>query len=197
MAAALVGSLRATDRVGRLGGEEFLIVAPQTDANGALALGERVRQAVEQTTITYNGETIPLTVSIGFAVAEVGVGADIASLEHAAAAALAAAKERGRNRVEVHRLDNSSSPIPSSTPARETVQFSNTVLPNGKCVRQLREDHCWTQEELARRADVSKRTIEYVETSKRVRRETIHAVAKALRVSSDRLLSPLCAETIS
>ena len=69
LARALVGALRTTDRAGRLGGEEFLVVAPQTDVDGAAALAERIRAAVERTPVHYNGQAIRLTVSVGFAVA--------------------------------------------------------------------------------------------------------------------------------
>jgi diguanylate cyclase (GGDEF)-like protein len=94
---ALVGSLRSADRVGRFGGEEFLVVAPQTDQHGATALAERLRAAVGQTPICYHGQAIAVTISIGFAVVEAGKAADCNELRHLAAAALAAAKEAGRN----------------------------------------------------------------------------------------------------
>ncbi len=101
LARALVGALRTTDRVGRLGGEEFLVVAPQTDVDGAAALAERIRAAVERTPVYYNGQAIRLTVSVGFAVAGRSERADFKGLLGIAAAALATAKAAGRNRAVV------------------------------------------------------------------------------------------------
>jgi diguanylate cyclase (GGDEF)-like protein len=99
---ALAGSLRGVDRVGRVGGEEFLIVAPQADLAGATALAERVREAVTETPVYYNSKQIGLTVSLGFAVAE---GSDkdkpdLATLWRAADEALVEAK-LNRNRAVV------------------------------------------------------------------------------------------------
>jgi diguanylate cyclase (GGDEF)-like protein len=101
LARTLTGSLRTVDSVGRIGGEEFLVVAPETAVEGAGALAERIRATVEQTRITYNEETIAVTVSIGFAVAEVGVATDYDQMKHVAASALAEAKAAGRNRCVV------------------------------------------------------------------------------------------------
>jgi diguanylate cyclase (GGDEF)-like protein len=97
LAQALSGSLRAADRVGRIGGEEFLVVSPQTDVAGATALAERLRATVAQAPISYNDQPIALTVSIGFAVIDTRAIADYNRLKHVAAEALAEAKMAGRN----------------------------------------------------------------------------------------------------
>lgn len=104
LAQALSSSLRATDRVGRVGGEEFLVLSPQTDLAGAKALAERLRTTVAQTPIFYKGQTIAVTVSIGFAVADAGTPADIRRLKHIAAEALFKAKTAGRNRSIIRTL---------------------------------------------------------------------------------------------
>jgi diguanylate cyclase (GGDEF)-like protein len=101
LARTFTACLRTVDSVGRIGGEEFLIVAPETNLDGAAHLGERIRAAVEDSTFYYHNEPIRVTVSIGFAVAEAGVAADYDKLKHYAAAALAAAKSQGRNRCVV------------------------------------------------------------------------------------------------
>ena len=68
-------------------------------------LGRRdVISRVAATPITYQGQQIQLTVSIGFAVAEAGVPTDQEKMLEAAAAALNDAKHLGRNRCEVRRL---------------------------------------------------------------------------------------------
>jgi diguanylate cyclase (GGDEF)-like protein len=58
---------RSNDVVCRLGGEEFLIIAPNTDGNTALLLGERIRSAIEKTQCKKLAQHPPMTVSIGVA----------------------------------------------------------------------------------------------------------------------------------
>jgi diguanylate cyclase (GGDEF)-like protein len=93
--------VREVDSVGRVGGEEFLVLARETGAEGACVLAERIRATVEQSHVDYQGQRIRITVSVGFAVAEVGVPAEYDELTRLAAAALDHAKRSGRNRCEV------------------------------------------------------------------------------------------------
>ncbi|MBM4070342.1 MAG: diguanylate cyclase [Planctomycetes bacterium] len=95
---ALLGSLRTVDLLGRIGGEEFLVIAPETTMEGAVVLGERIRTTIEKTGFSYNDEPISVRVSLGFAVADAGVTAYYEQMKHIAAAALAEAKITGRNR---------------------------------------------------------------------------------------------------
>lgn len=96
-------NLRSLDAVGRMGGEEFAILLPETDADGALLAAERIRAETEA--MTAEEKDVPaFTVSIGVATLterpaenETGV-AD--RLFARADQALYRAKERGRNRVE-------------------------------------------------------------------------------------------------
>jgi diguanylate cyclase (GGDEF)-like protein len=101
LARILSASLRTVDSVGRVGGEEFLVVCPETNQDGAVILGERIRATVERSPAHYNGQDIPMTVSIGFAVLEIGVTADYDRVRHVAAEALSQAKTEGRNRSVV------------------------------------------------------------------------------------------------
>ena len=94
-------AIRATDALGRVGGEEFMVVAPATDAAGTEVLAERLRAAVAGGGTVYHGETIQMTVSVGFAVAPAGVPVGYEPLREAAAAALHQAKATGRNRCVV------------------------------------------------------------------------------------------------
>lgn len=98
VAQALHQSLRSEDHLGRVGGDEFQVIAPETTMAGAVVLSERIHATMEQTAFTYKDETIPVRVSIGFAVVEEGRPADYEQLKHAAAAALCKAKTTGRNR---------------------------------------------------------------------------------------------------
>ncbi len=101
LAKTLIGSLRTVDTVGRIGGEEFLLVAPETSHDGAAALGERIRLAVENSHYLYHEVPITVTVSLGFGVAEAGVLVDFEAIKHVASGALADAKLQGRNRCIV------------------------------------------------------------------------------------------------
>ncbi len=105
LAKVLSASVRTVDTVGRVGGEEFMIVAPETNLEGALVLGERIRSAVAEHCFIYKGERIPVTVSTGFAVVDATVLAEYDQLKHASAAALAEAKGAGRNRSVVQSLE--------------------------------------------------------------------------------------------
>jgi diguanylate cyclase (GGDEF)-like protein len=101
LARILTSSLREVDSVGRIGGEEFLVIARETGEDGAHRLAERIRLTVASTPIVYEGASIPITVSIGLAVAEVGIPADYEDMLRQAAYALKVAKDGGRNRTEV------------------------------------------------------------------------------------------------
>jgi diguanylate cyclase (GGDEF)-like protein len=104
MGKSLAASLRTVDFLGRIGGEEFLVVAPETNLAGATTLGERIRSSIEGHVFTYKESLIKVTVSVGFAVAEANVPADYDQMKHIAAAALAEAKYTGRNRSVLHTL---------------------------------------------------------------------------------------------
>lgn len=101
LARTLADGVRASDSVGRVGGEEFMVVAPDTDAAGAATLGERLRARVAAAPCDYQGRPVPVTVSIGLAVAPAGVPAGFDQIREAAAAALKEAKDGGRNRCVV------------------------------------------------------------------------------------------------
>ncbi len=102
LARTLSGSVReVVDSVGRMGGEEFLVIARETDEEGALTLAERIRSTVEKTPIEYQDKKIHLTVSVGFAVADAGVPTTYEELFQVACAALGEAKQTGRNRSVV------------------------------------------------------------------------------------------------
>jgi diguanylate cyclase (GGDEF)-like protein len=88
---------RESDFVGRYGGEEFLLLLPFTDHDGALRLGEATRRAIE--TIKIPGLDQVVTASVGVAVLPDHAG-DSLTLFRSADRALYAAKRNGRNRVE-------------------------------------------------------------------------------------------------
>ncbi|OWK42362.1 diguanylate cyclase/phosphodiesterase (GGDEF & EAL domains) with PAS/PAC sensor(s) [Fimbriiglobus ruber] len=97
-------AIRATDALGRVGGEEFMVVAPATDLVGAEILAERLRATVADSETRYHDEPIRVTVSVGFAVAPAGVPTGYENLRELASAALAEAKATGRNRFVVRSI---------------------------------------------------------------------------------------------
>jgi diguanylate cyclase (GGDEF)-like protein len=102
VAQALLQGARTTDEVARLGGEEFVILLPQTGLEAATILAERLRGQVAA--LLCPPVTLPITASFGVAATPgwpvTPLEASYERLYAAADAALYAAKHRGRNRVE-------------------------------------------------------------------------------------------------
>jgi diguanylate cyclase (GGDEF)-like protein len=92
--------LRKGDQAARYGGEEFVAILPGTDEEGALHLAERVREAVQNHRLVFEGAKIQMTASFGLALWPQD-GQDSENLLGAADRALYAAKQSGRNRVAV------------------------------------------------------------------------------------------------
>lgn len=90
---------RAPDVPCRFGGEEFLLIAPDTSLEGAQRLAERIRSAVQNKALTVAEVSIRLTVSIGVA-EKAAAHANVDQLIKAADEALYQAKQHGRNRVQ-------------------------------------------------------------------------------------------------
>jgi diguanylate cyclase (GGDEF)-like protein len=99
-----IGALLSTgkrhiDGAARLGGEEFALLVPDADADGALALAERLRRQVRQ---RFGGDAEPVTMSFGIATFPADAGS-AGELLQAADGAMYRAKRRGRDRCELHR----------------------------------------------------------------------------------------------
>jgi two-component system cell cycle response regulator len=95
----LKGEAREIDRVGRYGGEEFLLILPGTVLDAAVTFAERLREKVEHHTFTYAGGTLCRTMSCGVAASPHPRVKDQEALLKASDDALYVAKETGRNRV--------------------------------------------------------------------------------------------------
>lgn len=93
------GVLREVDIFGRLGGEEFAVLLPDTDVEGARIVAERVRERVAEMEMRTPEGNVSITVSIGVADTERPV-ANVEELITRADKALYRAKDAGRNRVE-------------------------------------------------------------------------------------------------
>ncbi|MBV8791320.1 MAG: GGDEF domain-containing protein [Pseudolabrys sp.] len=97
-------TVRASDLIGRLGGEEFAAVLTDMPQDKAFAVAERLRADFAQAAATVDGRPVGATVSVGIVNCD-GPLFDVAGLLAQADQALYFAKERGRNRVEVASLD--------------------------------------------------------------------------------------------
>ena len=97
IAKAIEAALRDYDLCGRWGGEEFLVVMPETGLDAANQVAERVRQGVHAVTLDY--VSCPVSVSLGLTTYR--PGEDFSETLNRADAALLQAKANGRNRVEI------------------------------------------------------------------------------------------------
>jgi diguanylate cyclase (GGDEF)-like protein len=118
--------LRSSDVIGRLGGEEFSIVLPNTDQAGAVETAEKLRLAIEGNEIRLESKSIKATASFG--VASVHAGArDIETLLELSDRALYQSKSEGRNRVTVWQ----SGPAEANTQRRRVLKAAQ-ILFNGR-----------------------------------------------------------------
>lgn len=117
IASGIAAMVRPYDALGRYGGEEFLIVAPNCGLAETWELAERVRAHVAACNIMAGGSTVRVSLSLGVATGD--AAADLEKVLHAADAALYQAKHAGRNRVE-----------PSLGRAASAGQTNTTAAPN-------------------------------------------------------------------
>lgn len=89
--------LRPDDIFGRYGGEEFVVLLPETTLEGALNIGEHIRNLVGSFPFTFEGESIPVTISVG--AAEYSDDLDVLGFVKLADERLYEAKRGGRDRV--------------------------------------------------------------------------------------------------
>jgi diguanylate cyclase (GGDEF)-like protein len=111
-----LGVTRTSDSICRWGGEEFLILLPDTDAPGADQLAERLRQAISAEPFK-TGQPDPLQVTVTIGVATVQAGEGLLDAVHRADEALYLGKQQGRNRV-VSSIPPAERPASVETPLR-------------------------------------------------------------------------------
>jgi diguanylate cyclase (GGDEF)-like protein len=107
-------SLRAEQVFARVGGEEFVILCPETGADNGGRLAEKLRDRLASEPIEYAGFQVPVTCSFGCAELSREMN-DAAALYAAADRALYESKQGGRNRVTVHAAPIEATPSPSGT----------------------------------------------------------------------------------
>lgn len=98
LASLLKERLRINDFVSRYGGEEFAIVLPHTDLNGATLAGEGIRSYIDKSVFSYKNQKISLTISVG--VSAFRKGDNGSTVFERADSALYLAKRSGRNQVK-------------------------------------------------------------------------------------------------
>ena len=107
IAQILKNNCRQSDLAGRYGGEELIILLPETEAGGAMIIADRIREMIEEhQTVDGKGAVIGVTVSMGVASLS---GAELGNIDkndrivQYADDALLVAKKGGRNRIELYR----------------------------------------------------------------------------------------------
>ncbi|UCF74968.1 MAG: GGDEF domain-containing protein [Betaproteobacteria bacterium] len=93
--------LRQTDVVARYGGDEFVVVLPETPSNGAVGVAERIRKSIESSPLTTRDKKVALTVSIGIA-GYPNQGHDLDTVVERADHAMYASKNGGKNRITLY-----------------------------------------------------------------------------------------------
>lgn len=98
IAGVLAERLRAHDFLGRYGGEEFCVIAHDTDADGALTLAEHLRVAIASAPVCTEHGELPVSISIGISLCPSNHCVELKDILAEADAALYSAKQSGRNK---------------------------------------------------------------------------------------------------
>jgi diguanylate cyclase (GGDEF)-like protein len=118
IAQAIRSALRTTDAVGRYGGEEFVIVLPETSIDDAAAISEKLRSAVEGLSVpAHDGSPVTATISVGITSGR-GRSLRLDELLRSADAAMYAAKALGRNQVAVDAVVDRIAPAAAASMSR-------------------------------------------------------------------------------
>jgi len=96
-------NLRKPDFSGRYGGEEFVVLLPETGVVAAQQAAERIRITIAKKPIATTKGAVPVTISLGVASTQVNLDMQVEQILDMADQALFAAKKSGRNRVAVWR----------------------------------------------------------------------------------------------
>lgn len=97
--------VRSTDTFGRFGGEEFVVVCPETDTDTLTQIAQRIIEAVRQYTVDYEGHEIKLTVSIGTIGGKGSPDLSLKNMIKAADELLYKVKENGRDSAIIKSVD--------------------------------------------------------------------------------------------
>jgi diguanylate cyclase (GGDEF)-like protein len=111
VASLIADNIRGSDLFGRYGGEEFMLILPETQPDEAVVLAEKLRNLVSSHPLVIAGhQRLRVTISVGVA-GDVGSQLQVDALVDQADAAMYAAKSLGRNRTYVYRAVDESAPV--------------------------------------------------------------------------------------
>jgi diguanylate cyclase (GGDEF)-like protein len=137
IADTMTGALREYDVAGRFGGEEFVMLLPQTRAPDAFKIADRVRARIGRLPIvTVSGEQVAVTVSIGVAALDAGSSRELTDLLAAADAALYRAKASGRDQVQMISTSRGLSAVRSPADDDATMSASAAAMWRPAAARQ-------------------------------------------------------------
>jgi diguanylate cyclase (GGDEF)-like protein len=102
---AAKSQVREVDILARYGGDEFIVLMPETTAQQALLLTERIRQAVVTSEVDMGGAFLPLTVSLGIAEIIFDTDRSIETIISRADKALYQVKQQGRNHAAIYKAE--------------------------------------------------------------------------------------------
>jgi diguanylate cyclase (GGDEF)-like protein len=103
LAVTLKRTVRAEDVASRFGGEEFCVLAIECDSVKLCEMAERIRKAIEFTSVPYKAETLSVTASLGCCLIDPDLAAGIQEYIDMADRALYLSKKNGRNRCTLYR----------------------------------------------------------------------------------------------
>ena len=106
---SIFDSIRGQDLAGRYGGEEFVVMLYNTDAEAAMMVAERIRKNIAEQELVYENNKMSLTISIGVSVFDVENPITAKELVEMADRALYQSKANGRNRVTL--ADENTPPV--------------------------------------------------------------------------------------
>jgi diguanylate cyclase (GGDEF)-like protein len=111
VASLIADNIRGSDLLGRYGGEEFMLILPETQPDEAVVLAEKLRNLVAGRSLLIAGhQRLQVTISVGVA-GEVGSQLQVDALVDQADAAMYAAKQLGRNRTYLYRVVDENAPV--------------------------------------------------------------------------------------
>jgi len=115
VAACIQATCRLEDVVCRFAGEEFGILCPNTPADRAMIMSERLRKNIEKLTLSHRG--MPVLITASFGLADLSSATGTTDIVAAATAALRRAKANGRNRSELAEVVAAPTAAPATMPA--------------------------------------------------------------------------------
>jgi diguanylate cyclase (GGDEF)-like protein len=134
LAMVLSTAIREGDSLARIGGEEFVVASPYTNRLAAIVLSERLRKAVEDSEFMFEGNRIPVTISLGIASKNSGDD-DVDKLLAVADSRLYLAKQKGRNRICASDKPGKADRLPDSDMVCPKLDEAITMIKHGNTFR--------------------------------------------------------------